>query len=82
MNDKYALLLDAEARRHATIARLTPDAKLQADHEEIMLALWAGAEALRREAKPWPGHCPKSGTRRRLRLTPLPRAEFRRAAEL
>ncbi len=82
MTEKYALLLDAEARRHQTIARLAEEPKMKADHEEIMLALWAGAEALRREAKPWPKRCPKSATRRRLSLTPLPKAKFRRASTL
>lgn len=82
MFEKYALLLDAEARRHQAMALLAQETKMKADHEETMLALWAGAEALRREAKQCRSHCPKSATRRRLRLTPLVKAPFQRASTL
>lgn len=82
MFKKYALLLDAEASRHQALAQLTQEPKMKADHEEIMLALWAGAEALRREAKPWHERCPKSATKKRLSLTPLPKVKFRRASTL
>lgn len=76
MYQKYAQLLDAEADKQRAMALIAQDQKIKADHEELMLALWHGAEVLRREAKPCQGHCPRSGMRWRLRRMPFLRVEF------
>lgn len=69
---EYAEILDGEALRHQRLSDLAAEPVIRDAHQDIMLALWLASELMRREAKrKWRRSCPRSATKRRLRLMPL-----------
>lgn len=67
----YARLLDEEAKKKMILADLSSEPVIRNAHMESMLALWVGAELLRREAKREWHSCQKSERAKRLSLLPL-----------